>query len=435
MNSLTNLRFWTKAFLAAPLIVLGLYIYMGLPSRFIFPEGSMDTLQPWHPGFLGWYDLVLGFCLVIGTLALRVHVPLHDLAVGGFVLAAIVASVAGSDWGFSWELLVDDIAYWFRFFAPFVAFVALVNRLGEKAAETVLVGMAAVLMFTSLFVFRLQYGTLHRFYSSGMTVGSFSQAMLVLFVIAMVRANGPLMLVSALFLILTFSRTALALWVGCLTYYFLSRAGLSIAKRLVYSVLIILMSGVAVYFLMRNPEFRFVIEDRLNPDDIATFNKRFVIWEYGADLVMADRVPLTGIGFHFTPSVLMDYMIFSPTEGNLLYFPSFHSIILEYGVGLGILAVPIFAGVLWRIWLTWRFGCYLPFLIFILFFVSQSIDFTFYHPKEVVMWGAFLGVAEGEWIRFRRLERSRAGRSVRRTSVPQALAVPALGSAASETGA
>jgi hypothetical protein len=93
---------------------------------------------------------------------------------------------------------------------------------------------------------------------------------------------------------------------------------------------------------------------------------------------------------------------------QLLYFPSFHSILFEYGIGLGLASVPIFVFLLWRIVKAWRSKSHLPFYIYTLFVLSQCFDFSFYRPKEVIIWAAFLGLAEGELIR----QRNRAaGRS------------------------
>jgi len=379
---------------------------------------TTESLQPWHPGYLGWYDIVLGACLAVDILKTRSRIPFQLFAFQAMLLIAVVVSVAGSAWGLNWWSLGDDVAYCLRFSLSFLAAVALVLRAGEKGAEAAVIGMCMILMITSVFVFQLQYGTFNRISASGMTVGSFSQAMLILSVIAMVRTNVPLILGSMMFLIMTFSRTALALWAICLAGCILGKSRFGLAKQLLIGVLIVLLSGAALFQLEKNPEFELVINDRLDREAISTFNMRFLVWEYGADLIRSGSVPLTGIGLHFTPTVLMDYVLPSPTDATLIYFPSFHTILLEYGIGLGILALPIFGMIFWRIWVTWRWKCYLPFMIFILFFVTQCVDFTFYRPKEVVMWGAFLGFAEGQWLMHRRRQvilRSRPMLSNRRS--------------------
>ena len=43
------------------------------------------------------------------------------------------------------------------------------------------------------------------------------------------------------------------------------------------------------------------------------------------------------------------------------------------------------------------YRCYPSFFIFAFFLLSQSVDFTCYKPKEVIIWSLMLGLAEGQW--------------------------------------
>jgi hypothetical protein len=198
------------------------------------------------------------------------------------------------------------------------------------------------------------------------------------------------------FLILTFSRTALVLWALSVAYYFASKVKMDFAKRLIYSTVIMASFVFALYALTQNPEFQFVIDERLSKEEITSFNNRAPVWDYGMDLLLSGFVPLTGIGFNMTPSVLADYVLVSP-DGTQQSFLSFHSIILEFFIGFGILAVPIFGVLGWRMFVTWRSNCLFSFFIYLLFFLSQSLDYTFYRPKEVIIWAVILGLAEGNW--------------------------------------
>lgn len=401
---------WEKLLQTSPLLVVGLLFYMALPTRIIFPDFGSEPLQAWQPGYFGWYDLVLVATLVIGIALSEAHVPPTLFAFGGVILACIVVSILSNGMPLDRGPLVDGLVYWLRFIVPFVGMICLVQKGGEGVATGVLVAMSLVLMISALFVFQLQYGTFNRIYASGMTVGSFSQGMMILFVVAMIRNNKALMGLSMIFLILTFSRTALILWAISVGYYFVSRTRLNLLTRLVSASAIMGLFALAMYFLIQNPEFAFVIDERLSAEEFSSFNNRASVWGYGVDLLRSGSVPVTGIGFNMTPSVLRDYALMSP-DGSQQYFPSFHSILLEYGIGLGILALPLFAVLLWRIFLTWKWKCRLSFFIFALFFLSQSFDFTFYRPKEVILWAVFLGLAEGHWRAFVR------SRAVSRTAV------------------
>ncbi len=54
-------------------------------------------------------------------------------------------------------------------------------------------------------------------------------------------------------------------------------------------------------------------------------------------------------------------------------------------------------------------------MIFSFFLLSQSLDFTFFRPKEIVLWALMLGLAEGEF--------QLQGRSFKRADLPVADAV------------
>jgi len=138
-------------------------------------------------------------------------------------------------------------------------------------------------------------------------------------------------------------------------------------------------------------------------DEIYSMNRRTEVWQYGIDLLLSKSIPAFGIGFNCSPSILLDFMSV-PTDdaSQMIYFPSFHSIAFEYAIGLGWLSIPIFAFFVWRIVGAWRSKSHLPFYIYSLFLCSQCFDFSFNRPKEVIIWAAFLGLAEGELIRQRK---------------------------------
>jgi hypothetical protein len=212
-----------------------------------------------------------------------------------------------------------------------------------------------------------------------------------------------MMLISTAFLILTFSRTALLLWSGSLAYFLFTRSKMRLSQRALYSTLVMVLFATSTIILLRYPEFQSVINERLDLDDIYTMNRRTEVWQYGIDLLLSRSVPFFGIGFNCCPSVLLDFVSISPEDpSQMLYFPSFHSIAFEYAIGLGWLSIPIFGFFVWRIVGAWRSRSHLSFYIYALFVLSQCFDFSFNRPKEVIIWAAFLGLAEGELIRQRK---------------------------------
>jgi hypothetical protein len=399
------LQEWTEPFRVAPLFALALLLYMGLPSSMIFPEGNASVLSAWHLAYPGWYDLAY-LLLAVGGLALsRRRPPSRAVLICVMFLVPICISslFSGTQPTLANDAFLDALLYWLRFSVTFVCAAALTEKNGVNVTSQIMFVVGLLLMASSVFVFRLQYPDFNRVYASGMTVGSFGQVLLILFVVAMIRNHIGMMLISLVFLILTFSRTDLLLWMASLGYFLLTRSKIRLSRRALYGGLVAVLFVASTVILLRYPEFQFVINERLDPDDILTMNRRTQVFQYGTDLLLSKSVPLFGIGFNCTPSVLLDFTSISvedPTQA--LYFPSFHSILFEYAVGLGVLSIPIFAFLLWRIGATWWSRSYLPFYIYSLFVLSQSFDFSFNRPKEVIIWGAFLGLAEGVTARERK---------------------------------
>jgi hypothetical protein len=416
------LREWTASFRAAPLFALALLIYMGLPSSVIFPGGNASVVSTWHLAFSGWYDWVFFSLTTLALVLARQRVPPRVL----FICAAFLVSILGSlilgatTTPLANETLFDAMVYWLRFSLTFIFVATLTTNKGIDAPSQIFFAAGLLLMASSIFVFRLQYPEFNRIYASGMTVGSFGQVLLILFLIAMIRNHVGMMLISTAFLILTFSRTALLLWSGSLAYFLFTRSKMRLSQRALYSSLVVVLFAISTIILLRYPEFQSVISERLDLDDIYTMNRRTEVWQYGIDLLLSRSVPFFGIGFNCCPSVLLDFVSISPEDpSQMLYFPSFHSIAFEYAIGLGWLSVPILAFFVWRIVSAWRSRTHLSFYIYTLFLLSQCFDFSFNRPKEVIIWAAFLGLAEGELLRQRK---QAAGRSKAVNSMSSPLA-------------
>ena len=401
----TIIQGWVESFRAAPLFGLALVFYMGLPSSVIFSEDGANMLSAWHPAYPGWYDLVYLSLAAGGFTLSRLRLPSGAVLICGFLLLSILISIgfSGTYPTLASAAFFDPLLYWLRFSLTFVCVTAITEKHGTRTTSDILFVVGLVLMASSVFVFRLQYPEFNRVYASGMTVGSFGQVLLILSLVAMLGNNLGMMLISLAFLILTFSRTDLLLWVGSLLYFLFTRSKMRLGRRGLYGVLVLLLFVSSTFILLRYPEFRFVIYDRLDLADIFTMNRRTDVWQYGIDLLMSRSVPLFGIGFNCSPSVLLDFTSLPSDEANRVFsFPSFHSIVFEYAIGLGVLSVPIFAVLFWRIRKAWRSKSHVSFYIYTLFVLSQSFDFCFYRPKEVIIWAAFLGLAEGEMARQRK---------------------------------
>ncbi len=401
----TRIQEWMGSFRAAPLFALALIFYMGLPSSAIFPGGNASVLSAWHLAYPGWHDLVY-LSLTAGGLALsRLHVPLRAVLICVIFLLSILMSAvfSGPQPMLASAALSDALLYWLRFSLTFVCVTAITEKKGINTTSEILFAPGLLLIASSVFVFHLQYPEFNRFYASGMTVGSFSQVLLILFLIAMVRNRVGMMLISLIFLFLTFSRTALLLWIGSLAYFLFARSKMRLSRRALYVGMVMVLLVISTIILLRYPEFQSVINDRLDLDDIYTMNRRTDVWQYGMDLLLSKSVPLFGIGFNCSPSVLLDFTSMPGDELNqMLLFPSFHSIVFEFAIGLGLLSIPIFVFLLWRIGSAWRSKWLLPFFIYSVFVLSQCFDFSFNRPKEVIIWAAFLGLAEGEIARQRK---------------------------------
>lgn len=396
----------------------------------MFPEAGLEPVQPWHPGYPGWYDIVLLFSLLLGVLLLRAKIPGYIFGFCIVCLAMIVGSILINVRDLGAEPLRDGVLFWVRFFLPFVCVIGLVIS-SVASAEAVVIGMGGLLMISSLFVLQLQFGTFNRVYASGMTVGSFGQVMLVLFVIGLLRNNLPVMVTSLAFLLFTFSRTAIIIAFLLFAYYLFRISNIKRQKRAVYTLAGFFVFAITAYLAFNLPEFRWVALNRLDTEEIATLNSRTLIWSYALDLLQSGAIPLSGVGFGMTPSLLWINPPLSPETGDLLYFASFHSIFFELVLGMGLLSLPLFFALGLRLWKTWKSRCYLPFLVYCAFVFTQAFDFTLYPPKEVVIWGVLLGIAEGEWILHQIRERRKAPRVANFRS-RRAVRAPALAEVARE---
>jgi hypothetical protein len=369
--------------------VLGLYLYFITPSRMMLPDDGVEAMSNWHPSYFGWYDVALLGPLLLSLYLSRSRPSATTLWAMGAAFCCLTLSVIGFADAFQWSLTLAASLYWLRFAAVFIVMIAIVRDCGIEMAVSIVIGLGLLLMISSLFVFSLQYGAFNRIYASGMTVGSFGQAMLLLAWVAIMRKRLVLAILASTFLLFTFSRTAVLLWCGGVMLYVSAATQIKRGRRWLSVVLIAAACGGAIYYITSNPEFTHVILDRLDQSSLESWSDRLPLWQFGNELITTGRIPIIGVGFGNTTWLLTEI----PSQRQI---PSFHSIVYEYAIGMGVLCLPIFAWLIGRIWKAFRSALLMPGMIYLLFLASQSVDFTFYRPKEVVLWAVFLGLAEGE---------------------------------------
>jgi hypothetical protein len=385
----------------APLPVFVLFIYMALRSSWLFPEQSdlASIRSPlWHNAYLGWCDLLLAGSMCLSVLGRSISLTkknLDFLLVLSLIilLSFINGSKLGSDY------IIDASVSFLRFGIAFILSIQLVRRLGAHAVESFLIGLFMVLALSALFVYSLQFGKFNRIYASGMSVASFSQVAAVVSFIAIFRRYKYLLLISTPFLLLTFSRISIAAFLF-LTIIFLVRSKrASFLTRVKYLVPIIGFLIIATFSLIKygGPQFTFLVTDRLNTKQVSNLNNRSSIWENGWYLLRSGYVPVSGVGFNAAPSLFSINSFSFEEEDRDMHPVSFHSIFFEYGFGFGIFSLFIFYYLIKRVVQSFIHRSHLAFFIFSFFLISQSLDFTFYGPKEVIIWSLFLGLGEGLW--------------------------------------
>ncbi len=390
-----------QCFYFAPLIVISLYVYMGLRSTMIFPL-DMELIKfdrsLWHLSYPGWYDilLVLSICISIikGTIIIR-KTTLTLVFVFSFIVLVSFFGGAGFNSGF----MLDGFIYMLRFSLVFLLTASLVRSLSARVVESLMISIFFILAVSALVVYSLQFGIFNRIYASGMSVASFSQVAVVTSLVALVRKQKVVLIISLCFLFLTFSRTSILSFLLFLFIYFLSLDKIRFKTKIKYSLFILSFLTIATFLLINfgGPQFDFIISKRLNSEGVSNLSGRTLIWEYALEVVRNGNTSLFGVGFNAAPS-LFAINNFTIIDGGRSYSPAhFHSIFLELGFGLGIFSLPIFFYLFNRVFKTMSHRCYPSFFIFAFFLLSQSVDFTFYKPKEVIIWALMLGLAEGQW--------------------------------------
>lgn len=385
-----------KCLAIAPLPIFSLFLYLGLTSTNVLPGGLHIFNEIFHPAYLGWYDFVLGYSIIFTFAVGLLKLELKDLIFGLILLLIISAS-----WISTYEqdktFIVDGIVCFLRFFLSFVFAKSLVRQLGYETAESVLVFAYGILAISAILWYSLQFGTQNRMAASAMTAPSFAQVSGILCLIFYQKKYYLFLFFSFIFLLLTFSRTSLLFF---FVVVLIQNRRLIPWNLIKYIVGLSVLAAVVIIIMIKygGQATEVVLESRFSTDEISNLNGRNYIWASAIEIIKSRQIPLFGAGFHMTPSLIIDNRIVFMNNQNEFYSPpSFHNILFEYILGLGVLSSIIFLYFIKRIWQTFQYSCCPAFFIFVYFLMTQTLDYTFYPPKEIIIFSFMLGLAEGQW--------------------------------------
>ncbi len=385
-----------KCLSVAPLPIISLIIYFGLRGTAIRALTSKFN-GIYHPAHLGWYDFVLGYSIIFSFAIGLLKLELKDLFFGLILFFIITASWIGT-YEYDKTFILDGMVYFFRFFLVFMFAKSLVRRLDHRTAESVLIFAYGILAATAIAWYTLQFGSNNRMAASAMSSASFGQISAVLCLIFYARKYYLGLFFSFIFLFLTFSRTALLLFFIIIIIQNRKIIPWNLIK---YIAAFVILAAVGMMIMAKHggDATEVVLASRFDLNGIATMNGRNKIWGHALELLKSRQIPVFGVGFHMAPSLIVDtnLVFFNKSEGIFHSPPSFHSILVEYGVSLGILSSVIFFYLIKRIWQTFQSNCCPAFFIFAFFLMSQAVDYTFYTPKVIIFWALLFGMAEGQW--------------------------------------
>ena len=380
----------------APLGIMALLLYLGLKSTTIMEGGVHEFNGMYHPAYLGWYDFVLAYSIIFSFVVGALKLELRDLY-AGLVIFFIISVSWVNTYQEDKTFILAGIVCFLRFFLVFVFAKSLVRRFNHQTAESVLILAYGLLAANSVLWYTLQFGTQNRLAASAMTPASFGQVSAILCLIFYARKCYPLLFLSFVFLFLSFSRTSFLLF---LLLIVIQNRQLIPVNLIKYVAVFLILGAVGITALQQygGKATQVVLESRISTKEISNLNGRGEIWANALDQFKYGKVPLTGIGFDMTPSLIANNNLkfYQPDSGIYYIPPHYHSMLLEYTLSLGILSLPIFFYLIKRIWQTFQHDCSPAFFIFAFFFASQSMDFTIFPPKEIVIFALMLGLAEGQ---------------------------------------
>lgn len=396
-NSVSLFAYWKKCISYAPFPVISLVIYMSLRSAELFAAEDIASNYLWHAAYTGWYDLLLVCSILLsfifGLIRLEKDTLIFILTLATIVILSVISKldILGGQYVF------DALVYLVRFILSFSLAKELVNRLGTQTVEGLVILLFIVLAITAVIVYALQFEINNRIYAASMTAASFGHVAATISLIAVIRNYKIILLISSVFLFLTFSRTSIAL---LFIFLFIYSCNLPMATRLKSYLITTFITISVIYLFLQygGDAFETVISSRLDMEEISTLNARDEIWKLALSIITSGSIPLFGAGFIATPYLIENANLKFLTSEGWYVPPHFHSIIFEYILSLGISSLLIFYYLFKRVWQTFnKKNCLTAFFIFAFFIGSQSFDFTLYRPKEIIITGLLLGLAEGDW--------------------------------------
>ncbi|MEN9519337.1 MAG: O-Antigen ligase [Cyanobacteriota bacterium] len=382
----------------SPLPIISLLLYMGLKSTTILPGGLHEVNGAYHPAYLGWYDFVLGYAIIFSFITGSPKLKLKD-----FFLGLVILFIISASWVNSYQadkmFIVAGLVCFLRFFLVFTFAKALVRQLGYQTAESVLLFVYAIIAVSAILWYSLQFGTVqNRMAASAMTSASFGQVSGIICLVFYAKKHYLALFFSFIFLFLSFSRTSLLLFLMLIIIQNRRLIPLNLVK---YVLVFLLLGIVGITILQKygGKETQVVLKSRFSTEEVSQLNGRNEIWAKAIEQFKEGEVPLTGVGFHMTPTLIQNNnlkLYKSEDAGGYSPLPHFHSILVEYSLSLGIFAFVIFFYLIKRIWQTFQHNCSPAFFIFAFFLLSQVIDYTFYPPKEIIIFALMLGLADGQ---------------------------------------
>lgn len=370
---------------------------MGLKSTSILDGGLHRFNGAYHPAYLGWYDFMLGYAIIFsfatGSLKLEIKDFFFGL-IGIFIIFTSWVNTYQADHTF----VLAGLVCFLRFFLVFIFAKALVHKLGYQNAESVLLFIYAILAVSAILWYSLQFGGVqNRMAASAMTSASFGQVSAIMCLVFYARKYYLALFFTFIFLFLSFSRTSLLLFLLLIIIQNRQLIPLNLIKYVIV-FLILAMVGIEILQQYGGKETQVVLESRFSSKEVSNLNGRSEIWTHAIEQVKQGKIPLTGVGFHTTPSLIQDNNLqFLNPDGEGYYIPPhYHNIVIEYLLSLGIFAFAIFFYFFRRIWQTFQRNCSPAFFIFAFFALSQTMDYTIFPPKEIIIFALMLGLAEGQ---------------------------------------
>jgi len=372
-------------------------------------DGSSATTA-FIPPYLGWSDAWIAAALLLTMLSTRV-VP-DPRIVGVLAVATLCLVGGGIDRAdeLGWRPQITGLVLGARFSLAFLTAWCLVRAQGVRAMTPAVAAIGAIWMAGVVASALEGRG---QFLQVGGHFPSFAGMVLGVVLIFSVHRGAWIWSATALVcLIASGSRTAfiaapLALLLPALRF---GRAALpmrhgdaSTARigRMIPAVTATAIIACGVAAIASSHQLRSYLALKLSGSHWLSFGRRLHMTQWVFATLAAGSWHWLGWGCGRAPAFIdrgLEIGTMPEDWGNL------HVIWLEWLVELGILAVPLTALVLWRAVTAWWRGP-IAASMWLLFLLSQSMDYWLWSRDGMMLWGLFLGMAEGMAQRTRSMPR------------------------------